>query len=118
MGTEPHAPHWTAALVIVERRRAMRQPVIRALPEPDKAMTPPDMIELTKRYLGKGSLARIAMMIQAKPQAGMSIREMCRERIRWSRSRATLYRRATRGAATLTERLNEIGTSKPPGRCP
>ena len=119
MGDEPHAPHWTAALVIAELRRAMRQPVIRAppryslLPEPEEALPPPDVVALAERFLGRASPEYRALLILTKP--GISIREWCRE---LARSRATLYRRAARGAATVAERLNEIGTSKPPGRCP
>jgi hypothetical protein len=61
MGDEPHAPHWTAALVIAELRRAMRQPVIRAppryslLPEPKEALPPPNVVVLRDNLDENGS---------------------------------------------------------------
>ena len=111
MGDEPHAPHWTAALVIAELRRAMRRPVIRAppryslLPEPEEALPPPDVVALAERFLGRASPEYRALLILTKP--GISIREWCRE---LARSRATLYRRAARGAAAIAERLNATVT--------
>jgi hypothetical protein len=61
MGDEPHAPHWTAALVIAELRRAMRRPVIRAppryslLPEPKEALPPPNVVVLRDNLDENGS---------------------------------------------------------------
>ena len=102
---------------MAELRVSMARPVIypraRLLPEPAEALPQLDMIEVTERYLGKGSLERAAMLILAKPH--MPIREMCRERVRWSRSRASLYRWAARGKCAVARRLEEDGVAVPSG---
>ncbi len=112
-----HAPAgWTAASVMAELRTAMQRPVLHGplvLPEPDEAPVEPDMIARTEQYLGRASLARRAMMIVARPEVGISIREMCRQGLRWSRSRTSLYRQAKRGATIVAGRLNEAGIDPP-----
>lgn len=49
------------------------------------------------------------MLILAKPHRELSIREICQERVGWSRSRQSLYRQAKRGARIVAERLNQQG---------
>jgi hypothetical protein len=66
---------------------------------------------LTERWRGRGSLERRALLILAKP--GMSIRELCRERVRWWLSRTSLYRRAQRGARIVAQRLEAEGIALP-----
>ena len=82
------------------------------LPEPEEVLPPPDVVALAERVLGRESPDYRALMVLAKPH--ISIREWCRE---LARSRAALYRRGARAAAAMAERLNEIETSKPAGRC-
>jgi DNA-directed RNA polymerase specialized sigma24 family protein len=104
MVDESPEPNWTAALVIAELRRPKRRAVIRALPESDEALPRPDLVALAERVLGRQSPEYRALLILAKP--GIPIREWCRE---IGHSRATLYRRAGRGAAAMAGRLNENG---------
>jgi hypothetical protein len=81
------------------------------LPEPDDALPAPDFVALTDRWLGRDSLERRALLILVKP--GMSIRELCRERVRWWLSRTSLYRRARRGARIVAQRLEAEGIAPP-----
>lgn len=118
MGGVSVTPRWTPALVMSELRTAMRRPVLHApswakLPEPVEAAPHLDMIARTELYLGRKSLERTAMLILAKPEHGISIREMCRVGLRWSRSRTSLYRQARRGAKIVARRLNEDGVAVP-----
>ncbi len=78
--------------VLTEWRTALTKPRVppghALLPEPDDALPAPDLVALTERWLGRDSLERRALLILGKP--GMSIRELCRERVRWWLSRTSL----------------------------
>jgi hypothetical protein len=51
------------------------------------------------------------MLTLVKP--GTSIRELCRERVRWWLSRTSLYQRARRGARIVAQRLEAEGIAPP-----
>lgn len=100
---------------MAELRAAMAQQVLHppgwTSAEPRESPPPVDILVATERYLGRGSLERLALLIMARPP--MPIRELCRERVRWRRSRTSLYRQARRGARIVAARLNEAAADDP-----
>lgn len=124
----PSVPsEWTAALVLRGLRLAYA-----AEPRLDEASTsahpstsaqPPALfrfiVERARDVLGEDSPEYVALVLRCSrsmrvaPAAGLSIREMCRERYGWAGSRSELYRRSNNGAARLAAALTEDGI-KPP----
>ena len=103
------AAAWTPALVLAAMRRALaREPIL-----PFDGPEPADLIALSEEVLGRESPARLALLVRTR-SSGLSIREICRERYTWHRSRATLYRHSDRGARLLADCLNVRGIPRSP----
>ena len=70
--------------------------------------------ERAGEVLGRNSLEYIALALRAASPAGaLSLREICRERIGWHRSRSELYRRSDRGAERVAAALAADGVPVP-----
>jgi len=107
---DPSIPcEWTAALVLRGLRLAYA-----AEPRFDE---PPALfrfiVERARDVLGPDSPEYVALVLRAAPAAGLSIREMCRERYGWSRSRSELYRRSRNGAVRVAAALDRDGIVAP-----
>src|SRR5712671_5908280 len=102
---------WTAALVLRGLRLAYA-----AEPRLDQ---PPALFrfiaERARDVLGPDSPEYVALVLRAAPAAGLSIREMCRERYGWPRSRSELYRRSNNGAMRVVAALTGDGIAVPAG---
>src|SRR5258708_30122350 len=106
---------WTAALVLRGLRLAYA-----AEPRLDEASTSAHpstsaqepalfrfVVERARDVLGEDSPEYVALVLRcsrsmrAAPAAGLSIREMCRERYGWAGARSELYRRSNNGAGRV-----------------
>jgi hypothetical protein len=110
---DPSVPlrEWTAALV----HRGLRL-AYAAEPRLDE---PPALfrfiVERARDVLGPDSPEYVALVLRAAPVAGLSIREMCREKYGWYRSRSELYRRSHNGAVRVAAALRRDGIAVPAG---
>ena len=108
--TDAENDRWTPTLVI----RALRVAFSRA----PRLGNAPAMFSFVATAaltdLGSRSPEFIALMLRARAiPAGLSLREMCRERAGWQRSRAALYRRSDAGAVRVAAALNAEGVAVP-----
>ena len=105
-------PPWTAQLVLSGMRMAYAA-------QPGHGQPPGPFAFIAERageVLGRQSLEFVALAIRAASPAGaLSIREMCKERIGWHRTRSELYRRSNRGAELVAAALERDGVPIPGG---
>lgn len=63
--------------------------------------------------LGRRSPECTALMLRVTTLAGLSVRQMCRDRISWHRSRSAFYRCSRNGAARVAAALAQEGVAVP-----
>jgi hypothetical protein len=96
---------WTGPLALRALRLAMTsQPTLLRF-----------VLDTARAVLGEHSPEFVAIVLRCAPVPGLSIREMCRERYGWHRSRSELYRRSHNGAVRVAAALMDDGVAVPAG---
>ena len=101
---------WTAAQVL----RGLRMyfaPQLRLGEQPDSLRV---LVDKTRQLLGPSSPEYVSLMLRCAPVPGVSLRERCRERVGWFRSRSQLYWWSHKGAVRVADALNRGGIAVPP----
>src|SRR5258706_3718539 len=100
---------WTAAQVL----RGLHQYFA---PQPRLGEQPGSLrflVDRARTLLGPSSPEYVSLMLRCAPVPGVSLRERCRERLGWSRSRSELYRRSHNGAVRVAVALQRDGVPVP-----
>jgi hypothetical protein len=101
---------WTAAQVL----RGLR---LYFAPQPRLGEQPGSLrflADRTRELLGPTSPEYVALMLRCAPVPGVSVRQRCRERVGWFRTRSELYRRSHKGAVRVADALNRGGIAVSP----
>jgi len=103
-------PGWTADLVLRGLRLAFST-------TPRLGESPATLSFLITRaaaLLGRRSPEYRGLMLRSTgPAGGLSVRQMCRDRVSWHASRSELYRRSAAGAARVAVALERDGVAVP-----
>jgi len=68
----------------------------------------------TRALLGPTSAEYVSLMLRTAPVLGVSVRQRCRERVGWFRSRSQLYWWSNKGAVRVADALNRGGIAVSP----
>jgi len=72
------------------------------------------LVDHTRALLGPTSPEYVSLMLRCAPVPGVSVRQRCRERVGWFRSRSQLYWWSHKGAARVADALNRGGIAVSP----
>jgi hypothetical protein len=107
----PPAPRWTGALVLHGLR-------LYFAPQPRLGEQPNSLrflVDRTRALLGPTSPEYVSLMLRCAPVPGVSVRQRCRERVGWFRSRSQAYWWSNKGAMRVAAALQRDGVPIPGG---
>jgi len=102
---------WTAAQVL----RGLHQYFA---PQPRLGEQPGSLrflVDRTRALLGPSSPEYVSLMLRCAPVPGVSVRQRCRDRVGWFRSRSQLYWWSNKGAMRVAAALAADGVPVPDG---
>jgi hypothetical protein len=73
------------------------------------------LVDRTRALLGPTSPEYVSLMLRTAPVPGVSVRQRCRERVGWFRSRSQLYWWSNKGAMRVAAALAADGVPVPDG---
>ena len=106
----PDPIQWTGALVL-QGLRLFFAPQPRLGEQPGSLRF---LVDRTRALLGPSSPEYVSLMLRCAPVPGVSVRQRCRERVGWFRSRSQLYWWSHKGAARVADALNRGGIAVSP----
>ncbi len=72
------------------------------------------LVDRTRALLGPTSPEYVSLMLRTAPVPGVSVRQRCRERVGWFRSRSQLYWWSNKGAVRVADAFNRGGIAVSP----
>src|SRR5258706_8685797 len=106
----PDPIQWTGALVL-QGLRLFFAPQPRLGEQPGSLRF---LVDRTRTLLGPTSPEYVSLMLRCAPVPGVSVRQRCRERVGWFRSRSQLYWWSNKGAVRVADALNRGGIAVSP----
>jgi hypothetical protein len=72
------------------------------------------LVDRTRALLGPSSPEYVSLMLRCAPVPGVSVRQRCRDRVGWFRSRSQLYWWSNKGAVRVADAFNRGGIAVSP----